>query len=394
MELLKMANIISPQGYNYPIDPKSEHPFWQDGTPATDFVSSIDFSSAEEDDGSTTYREQVNNSDGSTDVQEINVPQMIPPDITATASVTETTGTPGVSVTKTGEDTAPNYDFAFTGLKGEKGERGETGATGPQGETITRAGLMTDVSMTNENGIYTISQTKYDDTGTATGTTEVGTIEIPEDDRGIVEVKDSVVSNNTIGYDFHTITETQNDGTENEVGALYLGQNQIAILPDNLDGSFNLSYTDNRYRIRVVDQSGAYQYVFGTITGGLRTIAARNRAFTVDTTASGYIEGACNVTITFTIVPSIGGTSTGVTHTFYIRGAKSAGNIITWDPSSFVGAIHDGTNAVAFTVAVPHAPTISAGESGAFSFFIATFRYFGGNYNAFSISAATLSYSV
>lgn len=41
------------------------------------------------------------------------------PVITATASVDNTTGTPSVSVSKTGTDANPNFDFAFEHLKGE-----------------------------------------------------------------------------------------------------------------------------------------------------------------------------------------------------------------------------------------------------------------------------------
>lgn len=60
------------------------------------------------------------------------------PNVTATASVDGTSGTPAVVVTKTGTDAAPNLDFAFSGLKGPKGDTGDTGATGatgPQGPT-------------------------------------------------------------------------------------------------------------------------------------------------------------------------------------------------------------------------------------------------------------------
>ena len=81
----------------------------------------------------------------------------VTPHVTATASVDDSTGTPTVTVVRTGPDSAPNFDFAFQNLKGERGETGsqgiqgipgpagspgsqgprgftgETGATGPQG---------------------------------------------------------------------------------------------------------------------------------------------------------------------------------------------------------------------------------------------------------------------
>ena len=56
------------------------------------------------------------------------------PDIGATATVDNTSGTPAVVVTKTGETDAPVFNFDFTGLKGEKGATGEKGEPGTPGE--------------------------------------------------------------------------------------------------------------------------------------------------------------------------------------------------------------------------------------------------------------------
>lgn len=59
----------------------------------------------------------------------------VTPDITATASVDQTTGNATVTVTKTGAETNPAFNFSFTGLKGERGEKGQAGAKGEKGDT-------------------------------------------------------------------------------------------------------------------------------------------------------------------------------------------------------------------------------------------------------------------
>lgn len=57
----------------------------------------------------------------------------ITPNITLSATVDNTVGTPTVTVTKGGTAANPVFTFAFSGIKGNQGVQGDTGSQGPQG---------------------------------------------------------------------------------------------------------------------------------------------------------------------------------------------------------------------------------------------------------------------
>lgn len=146
---------------------------------------------------------------------------------------------------------------------------------------------VTDVSMTNEDGVYTLKQTKD---GTET---EIGTIET-EQNNPVVEVKDSVVENNTDGYDFHTISETTSDGTSNEVGQFYVGQKQI----------IGEEVKNNTIYRKFVDQTGNVseepalsQMSYPTVhqSHGLN-LFSYNNAYGKNVNILGGMLGKCNVT--------------------------------------------------------------------------------------------------
>jgi hypothetical protein len=99
-------------------------------------------------------------SDGTTDTFSVtNGEPGTYPDITASATADATSSAnPTVTVTKTGDDDAPNFAFAFSGLKGAQGEQGPTGADGQDGQD----GVSPEVTITTITGGHRITITDAD----------------------------------------------------------------------------------------------------------------------------------------------------------------------------------------------------------------------------------------
>lgn len=114
-----------------------------DGIAVSNGVISVDFSGSNIAKASTSQYgivkvgSGISVADGVISVNVSDVANAVVPNISAAATVSNTTGTPTVTVVKTGTDAAPTFTFNFAGIKGEKGD---TGATGPQGPASTTTG--------------------------------------------------------------------------------------------------------------------------------------------------------------------------------------------------------------------------------------------------------------
>lgn len=197
-------------------------PFWGGMATVDEYIKSIGGEKTTSEDGTTYTITATNQDDDLVEVLTMLVPDQKVQEAIKSITITEADGTYTVSVT--------NQDDVVS----------EVGTITVPTEYIK------DVTVTNEDGVYTVSKT--DQSGT---TTEAGTIEVPEVDTTniIAEINDSVVENETDGYDFHTLTETEYNGTKNEVGSFYLARQQVTNFNPNASGT-------NELTLPGVDQAG------------------------------------------------------------------------------------------------------------------------------------------
>lgn len=246
---MKQDTKLSPQGYLYEND-GALHPFWeQDGGGGTGTV----------------------------------------PDITATATVDGTTGTPNVNVTQTGKH-GENIDFAFSGLKGEKGDKGDVGPAGPEGPqgpkgedgiSVIPANIVKNVTMDATPDV-TMGTTDYD---LAYRTNDdqkhnAQTVHLATKQLVLENAQTSAGKNGTdkIGeITLYTIDQTGNPGSQSfGIVAITQTDGSISLCPAiNKDGTWE--YGQEFLKIPSVPQNYVKEAVIGdpTIEGNMKYYAFR-----------------------------------------------------------------------------------------------------------------------
>lgn len=219
------------------------------------------------------------------------------PTITASATVNNSTGTPSVTVTKSGTNTNPSFTFAFQNLKGAKGDPG-VNATTTAVATTSANGLMSSTDKTKLDGIATgataVTSTTVSgwgftkNSGTITGIKMNGS---SKGTSGVVDLGTVLTAHQAIKIDGTAITpgtlnlkEGSNITFNNSNGALTINASGSSTDTKNTAGSSNS--TSKLFLVGAASQSSA-----GVTTYSHANVYATNGSlYSTNFTASGTIE--------------------------------------------------------------------------------------------------------
>lgn len=219
------------------------------------------------------------------------------PTITASATVSNTIGTPTVNVTKGGTDSAPTFAFAFTNLKGAKGDPG-VNATTTAVATTSANGLMSSTDKSKLDGIAANATAVTSTTVTGWGFTKnAGTITgikmngSSKGTSGVVDLGTVLTAHQAIKINGTAITPGtlnlkagSNVTFNNSNGTLTI--NSSASGTDTKDTAGSSNSTSKLYLVGATSQSSA-----GVTTySNANVYATDGSLYSTNLTASGTVE--------------------------------------------------------------------------------------------------------
>ena len=195
------------------------------------------------------------------------------PIVTASATVDNTTGTPSVSVTKTGSELFPNFAFEFhnlkgpTGATGSQGPAGETGPAGPAGPGLASGGSVGQILYKSGAADYltdwedlTADKVSYDNTTSGlTATDSQGAID--ELNNSLTQKVNVVILSASVEvtyYDTSTIGYRTTETTKVDVTSLSgypTGKTVVAMIAYGTIIFGDIAFVDNSNYLRMASKT-------------------------------------------------------------------------------------------------------------------------------------------